>query len=104
MQNDNEKQEKTIEKKFRQAVTKMGGEAYKLVSPGNAGVPDRLVCLPGGIAVFVELKRPKGGKVSLLQRYQMAKLRNRGFAVRVINTEEQIDEFVNEFNPIGTRK
>lgn len=104
MQDNSEMIEKAIEKRLRQEVAKIGGKAYKLVSTGNAGMPDRLVCLPGGKAVFVELKRPKGGKVRLLQKYRMSELRIRGFEVRVINTEEQIDEFVNEFNPIGTRK
>ena len=32
--------------------------AYKFVSPGNAGVPDRVVILQGGKSGFVELKRP----------------------------------------------
>lgn len=104
MQDNSEMREKAIEERLRQEVAKIGGKAYKLVSTGNAGMPDRLVCLPGGKAVFVELKRPKGGKVSLLQKYRMSELRIRGFEVRVINTEEQIDEFINEFNPIGTIK
>lgn len=40
--------EKETEKYLRDEIKKMGGAAYKFVSPGNAGVPDRLVCLPGG--------------------------------------------------------
>ena len=38
--------EKDIEEKLRNKVKKLGGKAYKFVSPGNAGVPDRLVILP----------------------------------------------------------
>ena len=35
--------EKEIEKKFALAVKKAGGIAPKFVSPGYAGMPDRLV-------------------------------------------------------------
>ena len=38
--------ENELEKKLRDKVKKLGGKAYKFVSPGNAGVPDRLVFLP----------------------------------------------------------
>ena len=101
---DNEIKEKIIEEKLRQAVATIGGKAYKLVSQGNAGMPDRLVCFPGGKAVFIELKRPKGGKISLLQRYRITELKVRGFEVRVISTEEQIEQLVKDFDSIGTRR
>ena len=45
--------ERDIEKKMLNAVRKMGGEAFKWVSPGNDGVPDRIVMLPGGRLIFV---------------------------------------------------
>jgi hypothetical protein len=45
-----------------------GGKTWKFVSPSNRGVADRIVCLPDGQTWFVELKRPKGGKVSALQK------------------------------------
>lgn len=41
-------QEKTVEQRLREEVQKMGGKAYKLESPGTTGMPDRLLCLPGG--------------------------------------------------------
>ena len=40
--------ESSIESKFRDEVKEVGGMAYKFVSPGNAGVPDRVVILQGG--------------------------------------------------------
>lgn len=36
----------------------------KIVYPGRRGCPDRLVILPDGRVFFVELKRPRGGKLS----------------------------------------
>jgi ubiquinone/menaquinone biosynthesis C-methylase UbiE len=37
-------------------------------------VPDRIVLLPGGRIVFVELKRPKGGVLSTRQKWWAKKL------------------------------
>lgn len=45
-------QEKELEARFRERVKAAGGRAYKFVSPGNSGVPDRLVVLPGGTHRF----------------------------------------------------
>lgn len=50
--------ESDIERRLVQGVKKLGGRAYKFVSPGNVGVPDRLVVLPGGVVLFVEVKAP----------------------------------------------
>ena len=38
--------EKEIEKILVTEVKKLGGKAYKFVSPGNSGVPDRIVIFP----------------------------------------------------------
>jgi hypothetical protein len=50
--------EKDIESYLRDQVKKIKGIAYKFESPGNSGVPDRLVLLPDGKIYFVELKAP----------------------------------------------
>ncbi|PTY76688.1 nuclease, partial [Heyndrickxia sporothermodurans] len=50
--------ERDIEIYLRDEVKKIKGRAYKFESPGNAGVPDRLVILPGGRVFFIELKAP----------------------------------------------
>ena len=55
---ENDMRESSIESKFRDEVKEVGGMAYKFVSPGNAGVPDRVVILQGGESGFVELTRP----------------------------------------------
>ena len=69
--------EKMIEARLRDGVKVLGGVAYKWVSPGNAGVPDRIVVLPGGIVHFIELKR-EGGKPTRMQKVQIARLRALG--------------------------
>ena len=52
--------EKEIEQQMRDLVKKRGGLFYKFVSPGNRGVPDRIVITPAGEVWFVELKQPAG--------------------------------------------
>ena len=90
--------EKSIERKLVKMVSAMGGLALKFVSPGMAGVPDRLVLLPGGKIAFVEMKAP-GGKPRLLQRLRHGQLRDLGFRVYVINDKEQIRRMIDEIYP-----
>ena len=74
-------------------VREHGGLALKFISPGTAGVPDRLVLLPGGRAVFVELKAP-GKKLRPLQQKRKAQLQALGFRVYVIDSKEAIQQFI----------
>lgn len=75
--------EKDIERYMRKEIEKMGGMFLKWVSPGNDGVPDRIVILPGGEIVFIELK-DDGGKVSQLQEWWIVRLRESGCFARVV--------------------
>ncbi|NRG44208.1 VRR-NUC domain-containing protein [Bacillus sp. CRN 9] len=86
--------EKDIEKYLRDQVKKECGIAYKFESPGNSGVPDRLVLLPGKKIVFVELKAP-GKKPSPIQLAQHRKITKLGFEVFVIDSKEGVDKFIN---------
>ena len=87
--------ENTIEAYLRDQVKIIGGKAYKFISPGNNGVPDRLVCLPGGRSVFLELKAP-GKKPTALQLNQQEKLRALGFRVWVIDSKANVDWFIQD--------
>lgn len=93
-------QEKDLEKKFREQVRQAGGRAYKFVSPGNSGVPDRLVVLPEGHVGFVELKC-KGKIPTKLQEMQMDFLRRMGFYVRVLDRTEDIEQVIREIQEAG---
>lgn len=75
--------EKYIERYLRKEIEKLGGLCLKFVSPGNAGVPDRLVILPGGRVWFVEVKTD-GGRVRPLQRWWQKKLRAVGIPSLII--------------------
>lgn len=75
--------EREIEKILVSEVRKLGGRAYKWVSPGNDGVPDRIVIFPDRQPIFVELKA-KNGKLSALQRMQIERLRRLGQYATVV--------------------
>ncbi|GIO34365.1 nuclease [Paenibacillus albilobatus] len=87
--------EREIEEYLRKRVKAAGGAAYKWTSPGNSGVPDRIVIFPGGWVVFVELKAP-GGKPTKLQEVQHKRLRALDCDVRIIDSKEQVDDFIKE--------
>ena len=82
--------ERDIERRLVQTVKQMGGLCLKWVCPGWAGVPDRIVLLPVGRIVFVELKRPQGGRVGKLQRWWHDKLRAMGFEHYWVRTQDDI--------------
>lgn len=78
--------ESTIENHLIKQVKAAGGTAYKFVSPGRCGVPDRLVLLPGGRIVFVECKAP-GEQPRADQVREHNRLRALGFDVVVLNSK-----------------
>lgn len=85
--------EKEVERRLRKMVERHGGKCLKWTCPGWTGVPDRIVLMPGGRIYFVELKRPKGGKLSAMQRWWGDQLRRLGFWVLCIYDEEGINTF-----------
>ena len=87
--------EKQIEKKLSLMVKKSGGLAVKFVSPSFAGMPDRLILLPDGVAAFVELKAP-GKSPRTLQIARHKKLRELGFRVYVIDDVSEIGGMLDE--------
>lgn len=92
--------ETAIERRLVQEVERMGGRALKWVSPGNRGVPDRIVVLPGGRVVFVELKRP-GGRLAPLQRRWAKVLTGMGHKVYKIESIEEVLKFIDEVKDDG---
>lgn len=84
--------ESKIEKALIARVKTLDGTCEKFVSPGRRGVPDRLVTLPGGRIIFVELKSPSG-RLSPSQIRDHERRIQMGCDVRVINNIEAIDAF-----------
>lgn len=75
--------ESAIEARFIRAVEKSGGLCLKWTSPGNPGVPDRIIIVPGGRVIFTELKTLTG-RLESIQKWQISRLRARGADVRVV--------------------
>ncbi len=85
--------EKEVEKILVKGVKRLGGCAYKWVSPGKDGVPDRIVVLPGGLIWFAELKTDTG-RVSPRQEYQLSYLKSLGHNTIVLRGETEVREFL----------
>ena len=84
--------EKFIEAALVRRVKALGGLCEKFVSPGRRSVPDRLVTLPGGRVVFVEVKAP-GKKPTELQERDHWRRRKLGCEVIIINNIEDARAF-----------
>lgn len=88
-------EEQKIERRLKKEIELIGGKALKFVSPGVSGVPDRIVLLPGGKFIFVELKSP-GKKLRPIQRLRKKELENLGFDIKVIDSIESLLKFIKE--------
>lgn len=88
--------EKTIEAALKNGCKKRGLLCLKFVSPGFTGVPDRIVLVPGGTAVFVELKAPNKRERSR-QIYVQDVIRKYGFRVfESVDSLEKVEEVISE--------
>ena len=87
--------ESQIEARLSRRVKQAGGLCLKWVSPGCTGVMDRIVLLPGGRVIFVELKQP-GGRLSERQKWMRDVLSGLGMDVRCLWNKEQVDKFLEE--------
>lgn len=86
--------EKDTEAYLRDEIKRLGGKAYKFVSPGQTGVPDRICVLPGGRVFFVEVKS-EGKKSTDKQRQQQERLRALGCIVYAdIDTKAKVREVI----------
>lgn len=84
--------EKDVEAALVRRVKALGGLCEKFTSPGRRSVPDRLVTMPDGRIIFVEVKRP-GGKPTEAQLKDHTKRRELGCDVRVIDNLEDARDF-----------
>lgn len=85
--------ERDIEKKLKAEIEGMGGMACKFTSPGNDGVPDRVVILPVGLTIFVELKTDHG-RLSPVQVWQQTRMRRAGARVITVYGVQGVEDFI----------
>ena len=90
--------EAQVEIRLKEKVEQAGGLALKFISPGTAGVPDRIVLLPGKEIYFAELKAP-GKRLRALQLKRKEQLEDLGFKVYVMDSIQAVDSFMREVMP-----
>ncbi len=84
--------EKDIENALVRKVKTLGGMCEKFTSPGRRSVPDRIITLPNGKIVFVEVKNT-GKKPTELQLRDHERRRALGCDVRVIDNMDDANAF-----------
>lgn len=87
--------EKYLERKLVERIKALGGLCLKFASVTEAGYPDRLVLMPHGRTLWVELKTT-GKKPTRLQEVRHAELRERGFAVYVVDSMITLEEVLRD--------
>ena len=85
--------ERDIEKRLTRLVKELGGLCYKFVSPGNDGVPDRIIITPKGTVWFAELKT-ETGRLSPRQRLQIDRLSGHGCNVVTVYGWEDAEKTI----------
>lgn len=85
--------ESQIERHFCKKVKELGGLAVKLSPTGTAGMPDRLVLLPGRRIAFVEFKAP-GKKPRPIQQKRINELQKLGFEAVCIDSYQKVAAFL----------
>ena len=82
--------ESDVERRLTACVERAGGVCLK---HGQDGWPDRIVVLPGGALVWVELKR-QGGRVAPLQELRMRRLRSLGQRLALACSTQEAENLV----------
>ena len=85
--------EKSIEHYLVERVKAMGGACLKYYNPNMAGYPDRIVLLPGGRVMWVELKS-YGERPRAIQHQRIERLRQLGQEVHICDSRQAVDAIV----------
>ncbi len=86
--------ESVVEAHLCAAVRDLGGLCIKLKDPARRGAPDRLVIAPWRGVYFVELKRPRGGRLGDHQKRYHRDLSDLGQAVESLWSIAEVDNFI----------
>lgn len=84
--------ERDVEKFLVRKVEDKKGQALKFNTTKN-GMPDRIILLPGGKIVFVEVKAPKE-KPRPLQVKRMKDLEKLGFKTAVVDSKAEAGQLI----------
>ncbi len=89
--------EKVIERYLVERAKHLGLPCLKYANANMTGYPDRLIVLPDGKVVWVELKS-RGRKPSKIQQLRHAELEAIGHTVLVIDSKGGVDDFINRIS------
>ena len=87
--------ERTVEQHLVHGLEQIGVPCEKFIPDHRRGMPDRLVLLPGGRVIWVELKTD-GGALSAVQLVVHRKLEKLGQIVKVVWSIEEADKLIEE--------
>ena len=90
--------EREVEEYLIEKVKEKEGLCLKFTSPGRRGAPDRLVLLLGHPTYYVELKRPRSGKLAPHQERYHAAIRAAGQRVWILWSKEDVNAFITEIS------
>lgn len=89
--------ERDVEAALVRGVRQAGGICLKFIPDLVEGMPDRIAVLPGGALIWIELKRPKGGRLSDAQLHRHKRLRELGQNVEVCWTKEDVRRILQQY-------
>lgn len=89
--------ESRVEGWLKSQIERRGGLYMKFTSPGNIGVPDRIIIRDGEV-IFVELKQ-EHGVLSEIQKAQIARMRSHGAKVLVVYGKAGAEDLVDALFP-----
>lgn len=90
MSRHSEESEKALERYLCERAKELGGLALKFASATQTGWPDRVVLLPGGRQLWVELKS-KGRRPTELQWLRLQWLRRQGHRAFVCDSRASVE-------------
>lgn len=95
--------EKDIERKIGDYAKAQGCLYWKLTSPANRAVPDRMICTNRGVVGFLEVKR-RGCKPTELQTRKLRELTERGHQATWCDSVEAGCQFVDDLIRLGEKR
>ena len=82
--------ESGIQRKIIKWLESEGHYVARVIKAGKSGTPDLLVCVRG-VFVALEVKRPKGGVVSKLQKHHIEKIQKAGGLAGVVRSVADVE-------------
>lgn len=82
--------ESSVEDYLVERVKRLGGISLKGAVPGQRFI-DRICIMHDGVTLWIECKRPKGGRRTRLQEHRIEELLERGHFAFFVKSREEVD-------------